>query len=69
MQEIAINDGLAGALDSLLNSRLAILVGAGLSMAPPSCLPSAAELAAAAKQRYDAMYGTKGLASSGDSTS
>jgi len=40
-----------------LNDRLALLAGAGLSMAPPSCLPSAAAVAAAAKQKYDATYG------------
>ena len=45
------------AVNSLLNERLALLCGAGLSMAPPSCLPSAAALAARAKQIYDAQYG------------
>jgi len=32
--------------------------GAGLSMAPPSLLPAAETLAAAAKEKYDAIYGT-----------
>ena len=57
MEQIDFDDGLAEMLDSLLNGRLVLLAGAGLSMAAPSCLPSAAELAARAKQRYDAMYG------------
>jgi hypothetical protein len=57
MGEIAFDDGVAHALNSLLNDRLALLAGAGLSMAPPSSLPSAAALAAVAKQKYDAMYG------------
>jgi hypothetical protein len=57
MQEIAFDDGVAATLDSLLNDRLALLAGAGLSMAPPSSLPSAAALAASAKHKYDATYG------------
>ena len=58
MQEITLEVGVAAVLDSLLNDRLALLAGAGLSMDPPSCLPSAATLAASAKQKYDATYGT-----------
>jgi hypothetical protein len=58
MQEISFEEGVALALDALLNDRLALLCGAGLSMAPPSLLPAAAALAAAAKQKYDAKYGT-----------
>jgi hypothetical protein len=57
MQEIAFDDGVAAVLDSLLNDRLALLVGAGLSMAAPSSLPSAAALAASAKRKYDATFG------------
>src|ERR1700741_3497737 len=57
MDQIGFDDGVAHALNSLLNDRLALLAGAGLSMAPPSSLPSAAALAAAAKHKYDAMYG------------
>jgi hypothetical protein len=57
VQELGFTDGVALALDSLLNDRLAVLSGAGLSMAPPSSLPNAAALAALAKQRYDALYG------------
>jgi hypothetical protein len=57
MQEIAYNEGVELALDSLLNDRLAVLIGAGLSMAPPSSLPSALAVARAAKIKYDARYG------------
>ncbi|MBI1283801.1 MAG: hypothetical protein GC183_05640 [Thiobacillus sp.] len=57
MQEISFNDGVAAVLDSLLSDRLVLLAGAGLSMASPSSLPSAATLAASAKQKYGAMYG------------
>ncbi len=41
----------------MYNDRLAVLCGAGLSMAPPSNLPSAAEIAQNAKRTYDAVYG------------
>jgi hypothetical protein len=57
MQEISLDTGVATALDSLINDRLALLAGAGLSMAPPSSLPSAAALAAIAKRTYDALFG------------
>jgi NAD-dependent SIR2 family protein deacetylase len=57
MREIPFDDAVASALDFLLNDRLALLAGAGLSMGPPSWLPSAADLAAAAKGRYDAIHG------------
>jgi hypothetical protein len=57
MEELALEAAVAIALDALLNDRLAALCGAGLSMAPPSSLPSAAALAAAAKTTYDARYG------------
>ena len=49
-------EGVECALDALLASRLTLLCGAGLSMAPPSNLPSANELARRAKQKYDAMH-------------
>ncbi len=57
MRAIDLGEGVAFAIDALLNERLAILCGAGLSMAPPSNLPSAAALAAEAKRKYDARYG------------
>ncbi len=57
MQEISFDEGVAVMLNSLLNNRLALLAGAGLSMDAPSCLPSAFDLAAAAKQKYDATHG------------
>lgn len=58
MDEINLDEGIAIAIDALHAERLALLCGAGLSMASPSNLPSAAQLAAKAKQKYDAMYGT-----------
>jgi hypothetical protein len=57
MDEITLAAGLDAALDSLLNNRLVLLAGAGLSMAPPSSLRSAARIADAAKSKYDAIYG------------
>ncbi|MFC5488877.1 hypothetical protein [Dokdonella soli] len=57
MQEISFDTGVATALDSVINTRLTLLAGAGLSMAPPSLLPNAAALAATAKRRYDALHG------------
>lgn len=57
MKEIDVEEGVALALDAILSERLAILCGAGLSMAPPSSLPSAATLAADAKRKYDSQYG------------
>lgn len=57
MHEIPLDVAVGNALESLLNERLAVLAGAGLSMAPPSSLPSAAAIAASAKQKYDATYG------------
>ncbi len=57
VETIELADALDIALTALLNQRLAILCGAGLSMSPPSCLPSAAHLASKAKLKYDAEYG------------
>lgn len=57
MDEIALQTGVAKALDAMLAGRLALLCGAGLSMAAPSSLPSAAMVAWNAKQKYDATYG------------
>ena len=56
--EVSLDEGIEAALRSLLADRLSILAGAGLSMAPPSCLPSAADLAEAAKLTYEAQFGT-----------
>jgi hypothetical protein len=58
MEEIALEDGISLALTSLLGDRLALLAGAGLSMAPPSSLPSAEAIARSAKEEYDAIFGT-----------
>lgn len=58
MDEIELQAGVDIALSALLSDRLALLCGAGLSMAAPSSLPSAATLAWRAKQKYDATYGT-----------
>jgi hypothetical protein len=57
LEEIDLNRGVSIALSALHNDRLALLCGAGLSMASPSDLPNAARLAAAAKRKYDAFYG------------
>lgn len=57
MNEIDLDAGVEKALDALLADRLTLLSGAGLSMAAPSSLPSAAALAWQAKQKYDATYG------------
>lgn len=59
MDEVDLSDGVAKALDALFADRLSLLCGAGLSMAAPSLLPSAAALAAKAKQKYDATYGAE----------
>jgi SIR2-like domain len=59
MIEISHDEGVARALDALYAGRLALLCGAGLSMAPPSSLPSAAALAFKAKQKYDATFGAE----------
>jgi hypothetical protein len=58
MQHISLKDGSSCALTSLLSMRLVLLAGAGLSTAPPSSLPSAAEIANRAKQKYDSTYGS-----------
>ena len=57
MNPIDMDAAIASALQGLHHGRLAIIAGAGLSMAPPSRLPSAWTLADRAKKRYDARYG------------
>src|SRR3546814_20100838 len=56
MHQSDFDTGVQVALDSLLAERLALLAGAGLSMAHPSSLPSAATIAAEAKRKYDAIH-------------
>jgi len=58
MNEIDFNAGIEKALDAIHANRLAMLCGAGLSMAAPSSLPSAAALAHKAKTKYDSTYGS-----------
>jgi hypothetical protein len=57
LREIDLEEGIRIALDALHADRLAVLCGAGLSMASPSNLPSAAQLASEAKRKYDSTYG------------
>jgi hypothetical protein len=56
MNPIDMNAAVASALQNLLTGRLAVLAGAGLSMAPPSSLPNAWTLAKKAKRKYDAQF-------------
>lgn len=57
MAEVSLGEGIRAAFDSAVSGRLTLLAGAGLSMAPPSSLPSAAQLAIEAKRRYTELYG------------
>jgi hypothetical protein len=57
MSQQSVDDAVQRALDALYAGRLALLCGAGLSMAGPSSLPSAAAIAALAKEKYDATFG------------
>ena len=56
MEEVSFDEGISRGMTSLLTDRLVLLAGAGLSMAAPSSLPSAAAIAQSAKQKYDAMF-------------
>lgn len=56
MEEISVDEGISRSMKALLTDRLALLAGAGLSMAPPSSLPSAAAIAQSAKRKHDAMF-------------
>lgn len=55
--ELPVAEAVQEALHALVADRLSILAGAGLSMAPPSSLPSAAIIAASAKAAYEAKFG------------
>jgi hypothetical protein len=57
LDEISLDEGIEIALTALHADRLALLCGAGLSMADPSNLPSVAQLALEAKRKHDAQYG------------
>jgi uncharacterized membrane protein len=57
LDEISLDQGIEIALTALHADRLALLCGAGLSMADPSNLPSAAQLASEAKRTHDTQYG------------
>lgn len=57
MDLLTSDQGLEIALDAILNDRLSVICGAGLSMAPPSRIPSAATLAASVQAEYQARYG------------
>jgi hypothetical protein len=57
LDEINLDEGIEIALTALHADRLALLCGAGLSMADPSNLPNAAQLASEAKRKHDAQYG------------
>jgi hypothetical protein len=59
LEEIAVEAGIKIAIDALENGRLALICGAGLSMDPPSNIPSAQSLADVAKEKYDATYGAE----------
>lgn len=55
--EMSLEEGVRVAHGSLVADRLSILVGAGLSMAAPSSLPAAWQIAASAKAAYEARFG------------
>ena len=57
MENNNFDEGVQLAFDAIVEDRLALICGAGLSMADPSNIPSAWSVAASAKQKYDAIYG------------
>ncbi len=57
MENKNFEEGVQLAFDAIVEDRLALICGAGLSMADPSKIPSAWSVAASAKQKYDAIYG------------
>lgn len=59
LEEVDLQTGLQIALDAIENGRLALICGAGLSMSPPSNIPSAQALANRAKAKYDATHGAE----------
>ncbi len=56
MTPMKTDKAIVTALDGILNNRLVLIAGAGLSMAAPSNLPNAAKIAQDAKTEYDARY-------------
>ncbi len=66
LQNIDLAAAVEYALDGMLNDRQVVLLGAGLSMAPPSSLPSAWTLAQEAKDKYDMQHGATRLPLSPD---
>lgn len=58
MDEINIKEGVEIALDAIIQDRLSAICGAGLSMAAPSNIPCAWEVAQKAKEKYDGIFGT-----------
>ncbi|MBY5891680.1 hypothetical protein HFN49_36810 [Rhizobium leguminosarum] len=57
LQNIDLATAVEYALDGMMNDRQVVLLGAGLSMAPPSSLPGAWKLAEEAKAKYDMQHG------------
>lgn len=57
LENIDLATAVEYALDGVMNDRQVVLLGAGLSMAPPSSLPSAWTLAQEAKAKYDMQHG------------
>ena len=57
MEELNLNDGVDIALAAVIQNRLAVICGAGLSMAEPSNIPSANTIAQTAKRKYDDIFG------------